>query len=132
MFRSQRNPDITGSMQTLVLLAIACLVGAIAGWARKGARKPRVRLLVRPQKAPPPVLIPPGPTQRLIPSDSPKATRVRPTPTPAPRMTPVSTTRSGIVDYIAPFADSGEATDNARVDYLLESDESIESPDSPT
>jgi hypothetical protein len=117
-------------MQTLVLLAIACLIGAIAGWARKGPRKPRVRLLIKPQKTPPPVLVPPGPTRRLIPSDSAKATRPRPAPAPAPRMTPVSTTRSGIVDYIAPFVDAGESSEKARVDYLLESDESVEESDS--
>jgi len=117
-------------MQTLVLLAIACLVGAIAGWARKGPRKPRVRLLVKPQKTPPPVLVPPGPTRPLIPGDSPRATRARPAPAPAPRMTPVSTTRSGIVDYIAPFVDSGKSSDKARVDYLLESDDDIEEQNS--
>jgi hypothetical protein len=47
------------------------------------------------------------------------------------RQTPPSTTRSGIVDYIAPFASAGEASDKAQLDYLLEPDEGMESSDRP-
>jgi hypothetical protein len=42
------------------------------------------------------------------------------------RQTPVGTTRSGIVDYIAAFAESAAANEENRVDYILESDDSVE------
>jgi hypothetical protein len=107
----------------LVLVAMVCLVGTIAGWTGKGPRAPRIRLFTRPKKTQLTVLVPPGPTPRLVPGDSPNATRPRPPPAPVPRQSPDGT-GSGIIDYIAPFADPGEASENARVDYLLDPDDS--------
>ena len=101
------------------LVAMLGLAGAIAGWVTKGSRKPRVRLLTKPQKTHLTVLVPPGPAPRLVPGESPNATRVRAASAPVLRTAPVGT-GSGIIDYIAPFASSGEAGEEVRVDYLLE------------
>ena len=109
--------------RALALVAMMCLVGMIVGWARRLPRERRVRLRARPDRAPLTVLVPPGPAPRLIPSDSPNATRPRPVADPVPRMAPAGT-GSGIVDYIAPFAGAGGAGESARLDYLLESGDS--------
>lgn len=99
----------------LTLLALGGLVGIIAGWSRRGARKPRVRLLNKPKKTRLSVLVPPGPAPRLVPGDSPNATRAQ-TRAPLSSQLPAGATH---FDYIAAFADSGEASEGARVDYLL-------------
>ena len=112
----------------LALVAMAGLVGTIAGLAGRGAREPRVRLLTRPKKTRPTVLVPPGPTPRLVPGESPNATRARPAPAPVLRTAPAGT-GSGIIDYIAPFVGAADASENARVDYLLESGDEAESRD---
>jgi hypothetical protein len=128
------NTARTGGVdrRVLTLLAMACLVGMIAGWTSGGPREPRVRLLTKPKKTEQlSVLVPPGPTPRLIPSDSPNATRARPGRAPVPRQTPAGTSRSGIVDYIAPFTDAAKTSGEGRLDYLLESDDSVEEPLDP-
>jgi hypothetical protein len=94
----------------------------IAGWVGRGASEPRVRLLVKPKKTPLSVLVPPGPAPRLIPSDSPKATRARSTE----RVPPAGGRRYAVIDYTAAFASSAEAKERARVDYLLVSSDSVE------
>jgi hypothetical protein len=121
-----RIGGVSVDRRALTLVAMACLIGMIAGWSSGGPREPRVRLLTKPQKANLSVLVPPGPTPRLIPSDAPNAKRARPSRAQVPRQTPPGTTRSGIVDYIAPFVDAGKPSEDARVDYLLESDDSVE------
>ena len=108
----------------LALLAIAALVGMIVGWGRGRPRTPRVRLFSKPTKTPLSVLVPPGPAPRLIPSDSPKATRARS----PPRPTRANGPRFKVVDYLAAFADSPEASQKERVDYLLVSSDSEEEP----
>jgi hypothetical protein len=119
--------------RVLTLLAMGCLVGMITGWASGGPRETRFRLLNKPKKTHLSVLAPPGPAPRLIPSDSPNATRARWTRAPVSRQTPAGATGSSAVDYIAVFADSAEASEGARVDYLLESSDSEEeSVDPPT
>jgi hypothetical protein len=115
--------------RVLALVAMVCLVPTIAGRAGRGAREPRVRLLTRPKKTSLTVLVPPGPAPRLVPGESPNATRARPAHAPVPRQAPAGA-GSGIIDYIAPFAGSGEGNEKARVDYLLESGENVELPDS--
>jgi len=105
--------------RALLLLALACLIGLMVGRASRGAREPRVRLLNKPKKTPLSVLVPSRPVPRLIPGDSPHATRPRSTPVPVPRRTPESTT--GVIDYLAAFAGSAEGGDKLRVDYLLDS-----------
>lgn len=107
---------------TLTLLAIAWLVGMIAGWISRGHRETRLRLHHKPKKSALPVLVPPGPAPRLIPSDSPKAAR-------ASRLRPAGGPRYGAIDYLAAFSDSPE---RGRVDYLLVSSDSVEeSVDAP-
>jgi hypothetical protein len=124
------NDDTAGLRGVLLdwrvwtFIAVACLFGMIAGWATKGPPEPRVRLLNKPKKTRPSVLVPPGPAPRLIPGDSPKATRSRAARAPVPRQTPDATTGSGIVDYIAPFSDAGKASERGRVDYILDSGDS--------
>jgi hypothetical protein len=112
----------------LALVAVVFLVGTLSGRARGNPRDPRVRLLAKPKRTRLTVLVPPGPTPRLIPSESPNATRARPVPAAAPRRMPGA--GSGIIDYIAPFVSSGEARDTLRVDYLREPGDD-ESPDPP-
>jgi len=109
----------------LTLLAVACLIGMIAGWGRGGPRKPRLRLLNKPKKTPLSVLVPPGPAPRLIPSDSPNATRAHGTRTPMSRQLPAGATH---INYLAAFSDSANASERARVDYLLVSSDSEEEP----
>jgi hypothetical protein len=109
--------------RVLTLLATGCVVGMIAGWASGGPRETRLRLLNKPKKTHLSVLVSPGPAPRLIPSDSPKARRARWTRAPVSRQTPVGDTHPRVMHYLAAFADSAEATEDARVDYLLESDE---------
>jgi hypothetical protein len=114
-----RIGDVLLDRQVLTLLVIGCLVGMIAGWIRRHPREPRVRLLNKPKKTPLSILVPPGPAPRLIPSDSPKVTRPRSTRAPVPRQTPVGAARPRVINYIAAFADSAEASERDRVDYLL-------------
>jgi hypothetical protein len=113
------------------ILAVAGAVGMIVGWTGQGPREPRLRLLHKPKKAQLQVLVPPGPPPRLIPGESPHAVRKRPPSAPVSRQTPAGTTSSGIVDYIAPFADSAEVIDERRVDYLLESGDGPDEPRDP-
>ncbi len=116
--------------RVLALVAMMLLFGTIAGRSRRGSRAPRVRLLIKPRKIPPTVLVPPGPAPRLVPGESPNATRARWAPAPVLRKAPTGT-GSGLINYIAPFLDSGEASEKVRVDYLLEPDDRMESPDPP-
>jgi hypothetical protein len=109
--------------RVLTLLAMGCLVGMIAGWASGGPREPRVRLLKKPKKTHLSVLVSPGPAPRLIPGDSPNATRARWRRAEVSRQTPIGATQSGGIHYIAAFADPAEASDDSHIDYLLESDE---------
>jgi hypothetical protein len=113
------------------VIAIGCVVGMIGGRTGPSPREPRLRLINKPKKMQLSVLVPPGPAPRLIPSDSPNAARKRPAHSPVPRQTPDGTTRSGIVDYLAPFADAAKASERARVDYLLgdSGEESLETPE---
>jgi hypothetical protein len=110
--------------RVLTLLAMGCLVGVIAGWVSGGPREPRLRLLSKAKKTRLSVLVLPGPAPRLIPSDSPNATRARWARASASRQTPDGATRPGIVDYLAVFAGSAEGSEGDRVDYLLESTDS--------
>ena len=104
---------------TLALLAVGCCIGLIAGWVGKAPRKTRVRLLTKPKDTDLSVLVAPGPAPRLVPGDSPHATRphVR---APLTRQPPAPVRH---VDYIAAFADSKEGGAGARVDYILESND---------
>jgi hypothetical protein len=119
--------------RVLALLAIGCVVGLIARRAKGGSPEIRFRLFNKPKKTPLSVLVTPGPAPRLIPSESPKATRARSARAPVPRQAPAGAMRSGVIDYIAAFSDSAEGSERARVDYLLVSDDdsASESPDSP-
>ena len=110
----------------LTLLAMGCLVGVIAGWVSRDPREPRVRLINKPKKTRLSILVPPGPAPRLIPSDSPNVTRPRSTRAPVPRQMPIGAARPRVIDYIAAFADSTEASVGGRVDYLLVSGDSVE------
>ena len=114
--------------RVLTLLAMGCLVGVIAGWASGGPRETRLRLLKKPKKARLSVLVSPGPAPRLIPGDSPHATRSRWARAQVSRQTPIGDTHPRVLHYFAPFADAAAASEDARVDYLLESDEA----DAPT
>lgn len=102
--------------RVLTLLAMGCLVGMIAGWLSGGPREPRMRLLNKPKKMHLEVLVPPGPAPRLIPRDSPHATRASSSRIPVSRQ---AGTHSGVVDYIAAFAESEEGSEGDRIDYLL-------------
>jgi hypothetical protein len=127
-----RIGGVSFDRRVLTLLAMGCLIGVIAGWLSGGPRETHFRLLNKPKKTHLSVLVPPGPAPRLIPRDSPNATRASSTRAPVPRQTPVGATRSGVIDYIAAFADSGEASEGVRVDYLLVSSDSVgDSVDSP-
>jgi hypothetical protein len=103
-------------MRVLTLLALGCLVGMIVGWVIGDPRKARLRLFNKPKKTGLCVLVPPGPAPRLIPSDSPNATRPRGTRVPLSRQLPAGATH---IDYIAAFSDSGERSEGREVDYLL-------------
>jgi hypothetical protein len=129
--RTTRIGGVSLDRRVLTLLAMGCLVGVIAGWVRGGGpRQPRVRLYIKPKKTHLSVLVPPGPTPRLIPRESPNATQASWTRTPVSRRTRVGATRNGVIDYLAAFADSADASDEARVDYLLiPSDSAEESPE---
>jgi hypothetical protein len=111
----------------VLLLLLACLLGFAVGWLGGGPRV-LLRLLNKPKKAPPPILVPPGPTPRLVAGDSPKATRARSTDANGPRQTPAGIRRSGAIDYIAVFTAPAEGRRNARLDYLLESGEQEDEP----
>ena len=127
-----RIGGISFDKRVLTLIAMGCLVGAIAGWVSLGSRETRFRLLNRPKKTRLSVLVPPGPAPRLIPRDSPNAARASSTPDPVSRQTPAGATHSGGIDYIAAFADSAEASEADRLDYLLiSSDSEGESLDPP-
>jgi hypothetical protein len=118
--------------RVLALLVMGCVVGLVVSWSRGGPPDIRFRLLNKPKKTQLSVLVPPGPAPRLIPSESPNATRARAARSPVPRPAPVSATRPGIIHYIAAFADPAKASERVRVDYLLVSGDSAdESPDSP-
>jgi hypothetical protein len=105
----------------LMLLAMGGLVGMITGWIGRHPREPRIRLLNKPKRTSLSILVPPGPAPRLIPGDSPNATRPRSMRAPVPRQTPVGAARPRVIDYLAAFADPAE--EEGRVDYLLVSDE---------
>lgn len=109
--------------RVFTLLAMGCLVGLIAGWVRAGPREPRLRLLNKPKKTELSVLVSPGPAPRLVPSDSPNATRARWSRAEVSRQTPAGATHPRVLHYFAPFADSAEASEDAHVDFLLESEE---------
>lgn len=127
-----RGGSVFFDRRVLTLLALACLVGMIAGWVGGGPRETGFRLLNKPKKSHLSVLVPPGPAPRLIPGDSPNATRAQRALAPLPRQTPADAGGSGGINYIAAFADSAEASEGAKVDYLLVSSENVdESPDSP-
>ena len=79
--------------RVLTLLAMGCLVGMIVGWVSGGPRETRLHLLEKPKKAHLSVLVPPGPAPRLIPNDSPNATRARWTRAPVSRQTHAAATR---------------------------------------
>jgi hypothetical protein len=112
--------------RVLTLLAMGCLVGIIAGWVSRRPRETRFHLLKKPKKMRLTVLVPAGPAPRLIPSDSPNATRTRRTRASVSRQTPDGATRSTVIDYIAAFADPAEAGDGGGVDYLLVSSNGVE------
>jgi hypothetical protein len=127
-----RIGGVSFDRRLLTLLAMGCLVGVIAGWVGGGPRETRFRLLNKPKKTRLSVLVPPGPAPRLIPRDSPNATRPSSTRAPMPRQTPAGATRPRVVTYIAAFADAAEASEAGRVDYLLlSSDSAGESLDPP-
>jgi hypothetical protein len=114
--------------RALTLLAMACLVGMIAGWVGRGPRETRVRLFIKPKRTRLSVLVPPGPTPRLIPRDAPNATRASSTHAPVSRQMPAGATH---IDYIAAFADSAQASEAGRVDYLLVSSDPVEEAPDP-
>jgi len=124
-----RIAGVAFDRRVLTLLAMGCLVGLIAGWVNGGPRDTRFRLLNKQKKTQLSVLVPPGPTPRLIPSDSPNAARARWTTGSVSRQTPVAT-GSGVIDYLAAFADPAEVNEGDAVDYLLVAgdgeDESLE------
>jgi hypothetical protein len=125
-----RIGGVSFNRRALALVGMGCLVGTILGWIWRGPRETRFRLLNKPKKVGLSVLVPPTPAPRLIPGDSPNATRTRSIRAPLSRQTPAVATRSGVIDYIAVFADSGKASAGSRVDYLLvSSDSAEESPD---
>jgi hypothetical protein len=119
--------------RVLMLVAVGCLVGIIVGRARRDRpRETRFRLYNKPQKVRVSVLVPPTPAPRLIPSESPNATRARSIGAPVSRPTPVGAAGLGVIHYIAAFADSAEASGGTRIDYLLvSSDGEEESADPP-
>ena len=127
-----RTGSVLFNRRVLTLVAMGCLVGMIVGWASGGPREPRFRPFNKPKKMRVSVLVPPTPAPRLVPGDSPNATRARSVRAPLSRQTPAAGRRSGVIDYIAVFSDAGEASGGSRVDYLLVSGDSAEeSPDPP-
>ena len=121
-----RVGGVSFDRRVLLLLAIACLVGMIAGRVSVGPRETRFRLLNNPKRKRLSVLVPPGPAPRLIPHDSPNATRASSTPAPMSRQTTAGATRPRTIDYIAAFADSAEVSAESRIDYLLISSDSVD------
>ena len=121
-----RISSVLFDRRVLALLAMGGIVGLIIGWARGRPPAPRVRLLNKPKKTQLSVLVPPGPTPRLIPSEAPNATRARPSHFPVLRQTPAGTRHSAFIDYIAAFSDSAETSERCRVDYLLVSEDKVE------
>src|SRR5262245_13262016 len=89
-----------------MLLGLACLVGMIAGWV-SGSRGTRVRLLNKPTKMLPSVIVSPGPAPRLVPGDSPHAARTHSHHDTTARTPGVA--HSGVIHYIAAFTGSVEA-----------------------
>jgi hypothetical protein len=127
-----RIGDAVFNRRVLTLVALGCVVGTIIGWVRRSPHVTGVRLLHKPKKMRLSVLVPPTPAPRLVPGDSPNATRARSIRAPLPRQTPAGAPRSGAIDYIAAFADPGKARGGSRVDYLLvSSDSEEESPEAP-
>jgi hypothetical protein len=115
--------------RVLTLLGMGGVIGLIAGWASGGPRETRFRLFNKPKKTHLSVLVPPGPPPRLIPNESPYATRARWTRDPIPRPMPPPGTQSRVIHYLAPFADSPETSESAQVDYLLEETDPPSDPD---
>ena len=109
--------------RVLALLVLACALGLIAGQRDRRSRGTHVRLHTKPKKIRPTILVPSGPVPPLIPGDSPKAARRAESTAPVLRQTPDGIPSSGLIDYIAPFSDSGEGSEATRVDYLLEAGE---------
>lgn len=114
--------------RVLSLLGMAGVIGLIAGWASGGPRETRFRLWNKPKKTHLSVLVPPGPPPRLIPGDSPRATRARWTRDPIPRPIPAPGTHSRVIHYLAPFADPPPASEETQVDYLLLASDGVEDP----
>src|SRR5262245_31891001 len=52
--------------RALILIGLGCCVGMIAGWVGMGAGRTRVRLLNKPTKGRPSVLVSPEPPPRLV------------------------------------------------------------------
>jgi hypothetical protein len=75
-----------------------------------------VRLFNKPQERDLSVLVPPGTAPRLIPGDSPNATRPSGARVQMTRQPPAVVTH---VDYSAAFSDSGKGKVDGPVDYLL-------------
>jgi hypothetical protein len=120
---TERIVSVLFDRRVLTLLAIGCLVGMIAGWIGRHPSEPRFRLLNKPKKTSLAILVPPGPAPRLIPGDSPNATRPRSTRAPVARQTPIGAARPRVIDYIAAFTDPATASEGGRVDYLLVSND---------
>lgn len=110
----------------LPLVVMGCLVGMIIGWVVRSPPDTRFRLLHKPKKMPLSVLVPPTRAARLIPGDSPNATRALSSCAPMPRPAPVSARRLAGIDYIAVFSDSTKPGAGTRVDYLLEAGDGAE------
>jgi len=121
-----RAGGISIDKRVLILIAMGCVVGMIAGCANGGPRETGFRLLHKPKKERLSVLVPPGPAPRLVPSDSPHATRARSNRAEVSRQTTADATRGGAVDYLAAFAESEKAKEVGRVDYLLLSTDSVD------
>jgi hypothetical protein len=97
--------------RVLALLAVGCVVGLVARRSRGGSPGIRFRLFNKPKKTQLSVLVPPGPAPRLIPSESPNATRACSARAPVPRQASTGASRSGFIDYIAAFSDSTEGSE---------------------
>jgi hypothetical protein len=113
--------------RVLTLVAMACVVGLLAGWLGGGPGETRFRLLNKPKKTRVSVLVPPRLAPPLIPRDAPNATRASSARAQVTRQTPAGATLPRVIDYLAPFADPAEASEGAQVDYLLASD-GVEEP----
>jgi hypothetical protein len=112
---TEQVPERLRDKRLLMLLAAGCVVGLIASCSRASAPEIRFRLLHKPKKTPLPVLVPPGPPPRLIPGESPNATRARTARAEVSRQKPAGARPTGLVDYIAAFGDPAKA----NVDYVL-------------